>query len=156
MTRILGNLNIVISFSMLSTALQFEHLYPQASILSEAVYPLIHSLMSIYPVYRTAFLGIEIDRSIKLSKVRDLCLQDMHSSLLQSWPSKRSVIKSIYSVSCGAGGVMNRKHKWVWCISVLCIIISSGDTVSNVCHVVWIIRIIHIRHKSPIPMGFIK
>ena len=92
MTRILGNLNIVISFSMLSTALQFEHLYPQASILSEAVYPLMHSLMSMYPVYLTAFLGIEIDRSIKLSKVRDLCLQDMHSSLLQSWPSKRSVI----------------------------------------------------------------
>lgn len=92
MTRILGNLNIVISFSMLSTALQFEHLYPQASILSEAVYPLMHSLMSMYPVYLTAFLGIEIDRSIKLSKVNDLCLHDMHSSLLQSYPSKRSVI----------------------------------------------------------------
>lgn len=80
------------SFSILSTALHFEHLYPQASILSDAMYPLRHSFMSMYPVYLTAFLGIEIDRSMKLSKVRDLCLQDMHSSLLHSCPSKRSVI----------------------------------------------------------------
>ena len=48
--------------------------------------------MSMYPVYLTAFLGIEIDRSMKLSNVSDLCLHDKHSILLQSWPSNRSVI----------------------------------------------------------------
>ena len=91
-TRILGNLNIVISFSMLSTALHLEHLYPHLSIDSGAVYEFRQSVTFTYPVQRTALLGILTLRSMKLSKVSDLWWQFQHSILLISWPSKRSVI----------------------------------------------------------------
>ena len=92
MHNILGNLNIVIYFSILSTALHFAHLNPQRSIYSGAIYPFINSATSIYPVYLTAFLGIDTDKSIKLSNVQLLQPHFKQLIVLQSYPSNKSVI----------------------------------------------------------------
>lgn len=85
-TNILGNRNIVMFFSILSTALHLEHLYPQGSIFSD--------FMKSYKHFSTEDEedGIYTERSIKLSKERLLYPHFQHSILLHSWPSKRSVI----------------------------------------------------------------
>ena len=89
---ILGYLNMVICFSILSTPLHFEHLYPHLSIASGQIYPFINSLTSIQPVYLMAFLGKLTLKSIKLSKVQLLNPQLLQIIELQSCPSNKSVI----------------------------------------------------------------
>jgi len=63
-TSIFGNLKIVMSFSILSTDLHLEHLYPHFSIYS--------GWIKFYKHFSTLelLLGIDIDKSIKLSKLK--------------------------------------------------------------------------------------
>ena len=72
--------------SILSTALHYEHLYPHFSIFS--------GFMKFWRHFSTDEEedGIDIERSMKLSKDRLLYPHFWHSILLHSWPSKRSVI----------------------------------------------------------------
>ena len=66
--------------------LHFEHLYPHFSILSAPI------KLSRQSGTLEDDLGIYIDRSMKLSKVKLLWLHFWHSIMLINCPSKRSVI----------------------------------------------------------------
>ena len=78
------------SFSILSTALHLLHLYPHFSIRSDATKFFKQSSRSSPPML--ILLGIDKDKSMKVSKVRLWYPHFRHSILLHNYPSNRSVI----------------------------------------------------------------
>lgn len=81
MTKIWGNLKIVIYFSKLSTCLHFGHLYPHSSIFSGLIKLYMHASKSTFPVILTPDLGIGTLKSMKLSKAKLAFLQLLQTIL---------------------------------------------------------------------------